>query len=55
MPITLPATVNGRIKPGLPRPQAQVRAGKQFTAGEADRYRFQAHQGQETGDCGQCA
>jgi hypothetical protein len=47
MPITLPATVNGRIKPGLPRPQAQVRAGQQFTAGEADRYRFQAHQGQE--------
>jgi hypothetical protein len=47
MPITLPATVNGRIKPGLPRRQAQVRAGQQFTAGEADRYRFQAHQGQE--------
>jgi hypothetical protein len=47
MPITLPATVNGRIKPGLPRSQAQVRAGQQFTAGEADRYRFQAHQGQE--------
>jgi hypothetical protein len=43
MPITLPATVNGRIKPGLPRPQAQVR----FTPGEADRYRFQAHKGQE--------
>jgi hypothetical protein len=47
MRITLPATVNGRIKPGLPRPQAQVRSGQQFTAGEADRYRFQAHQGQD--------
>jgi hypothetical protein len=47
MPITLPATVNGRIKPGLPRPQAQARAGQPFTPGEADRYRFQAHQGQE--------
>jgi len=37
MPITLPATVNGRIKPGLPRPATQTR----FTPGEADRYRFQ--------------
>ena len=45
MRITLPATVNGRIKPGLPRPQA--RSGQPFTPGEADRYRFQAHQGQE--------
>jgi hypothetical protein len=45
MPITLPATVNGRIKPGLPRPQA--RSGEPFTPGESDRYRFQAHQGQE--------
>jgi hypothetical protein len=45
MPITLPATVNGRIKPGLPRPQA--RSGEPFTPGEADRYRFQAHQGQD--------
>ena len=43
MPITLPATVNGRIKPGLPRPQAQAR----FTPGEADRYRFQARKGQD--------
>jgi hypothetical protein len=43
MPITLPATVNGRIKPGLPRPPVQAR----FTPGEADRYRFQAHKGQE--------
>ena len=47
MPITLPATVNGRIKPGLPRPQAQARAGQTFTPGEADRYRFQARKGQE--------
>jgi len=47
MPIALPATVNGRIKPGLPRPQAQARSGEPFTPGEADRYRFQAHQGQE--------
>ena len=45
MPITLPATVNGRIKPGLPRPQA--RSGEPFTPGEADRYQFQAHQGQD--------
>ena len=45
MRITLPATVNGRIQPGLPRLPA--RAGQQFTPGEADRYRFQAHQGQE--------
>ena len=45
MRITLPATVNGRIKPGLPRPQA--RSGEPFTPGEADRYRFQAHQGQD--------
>jgi hypothetical protein len=43
MPITLPATVNGRIKPGLPRPATQAR----FTPGEADRYHFQAHKGQE--------
>ncbi len=45
MPITLPATVNGRIKPGLPKPQA--RSGEPFTPGEADRYWFQAHQGRE--------
>jgi hypothetical protein len=43
MPITLPATVNGRIKPGLPRPATQAR----FTPGEADRYRFQARRGRE--------
>jgi len=43
MCITLPATVNGRIKPGLPRPATQTR----FTPGEADRYRFQAHKGHE--------
>jgi hypothetical protein len=45
MPITLPATVNGRIKPGLPRPQA--RSGEPFTPGESDRYRFQARRGRE--------
>jgi hypothetical protein len=45
MRITLPATVNGRIKPDLPRPQA--RSGQPFTPGEADRYRFHAHQGQD--------
>ena len=45
MPITLPATVNGRIKPGLPHPQ--TRSGEVFTPGEADRYRFEAHQGRE--------
>jgi hypothetical protein len=45
MRITIPATINGRIKPGLPRLPA--RAGQQFTPGEADRYRFQAHKGQE--------
>jgi hypothetical protein len=45
MGITLPATVNGRIKPGLPRPQA--RSGEPFTPGEADRYWFQAHKGRE--------
>ena len=47
MPITLPATVNGRIKPGPPRPAAQARSGQPFTAGEADRYRFQAHKGRD--------
>jgi hypothetical protein len=47
MSIALPATVNGRIKPGLPRLQAQARAGQPFTPGEADRYRFQARQGQQ--------
>ena len=47
MSITLPATVNGRIKPGLPRIQAQARAGQPLTPGEADRYRFQARHGQQ--------
>ncbi|MGA9624047.1 MAG: PPC domain-containing protein [Bryobacteraceae bacterium] len=45
MPITLPATVNGRIKPGLPRPQAP--SGQPFTPGESDRFRFQARRGRE--------
>ena len=47
MEITLPATVNGRIKPGLPRPSVPPVPGQQFTPGDADRYRFQAHQGQQ--------
>jgi hypothetical protein len=46
MEITLPATVNGRIKPGLPRPSVPPVPGQQFTPGDADRYRFQARQGQ---------
>jgi hypothetical protein len=45
--ITLPATVNGRIKPGLGTPQQQGRQGQPFTPGQADRYRFQARRGQE--------
>ena len=47
MNITLPATVNGRIKPGLARPQAPARPGQQFTPGDVDRYRFQARKGQQ--------
>jgi hypothetical protein len=46
MAITLPAIVNGRIKPRLAKPQGG-RPGQPFTPGEADRYRFQARQGQE--------
>jgi len=45
MAITLPAVVNGRIKPRLAKPQGG-RAGQPFTPGEADRYHFQARQGQ---------
>jgi hypothetical protein len=45
MAITLPATVNGRIKPRLAKPQGG-RPGQPFTPGEADRYHFQARQGQ---------
>jgi len=44
MAITLPAIVNGRIKPRLAK--AQSRPGQPFTPGETDRYRFQARQGQ---------
>jgi len=47
MRVTLPSTINGRIKPGLPQPPGQARGGQQFTPGEADRYRFQAHKGQD--------
>jgi hypothetical protein len=47
MKITLPATINGRIKPGLARPQVPARPGQPFTPGDVDRYRFQASQGQQ--------
>jgi hypothetical protein len=44
--IVLPATVNGRIKPRLPRPQTPAPAGPPFTPGDVDRYRFSAREGQ---------
>ena len=47
MGITLPATINGRIKPRLARPQIPARPNPQFTQGDADRYRFQARKGQQ--------
>jgi hypothetical protein len=47
MTITLPATVNGRIKPGLARPQVPARPGQPFTPGDVDRYRFHASQDQQ--------
>jgi hypothetical protein len=47
MPITLPATVNGRIKPRLGNPVQQNRAVTPFTPGDSDRYRFTAKRGQE--------
>ncbi len=46
MPVTLPATINGRIKPRVAARPAQGQA-QPFTPGEADRYRFQASQGQQ--------
>jgi hypothetical protein len=46
MTITLPAVVNGRIKPGLARPQVPARQGQQFKRGDVDRYRFQARKGE---------
>jgi len=46
MAVTLPAIVNGRIKPGLVQPQGSNRSGQPYMPGEADRYRFQARQGQ---------
>jgi hypothetical protein len=46
MAITLPATVNGRIKPRIATRQVAGQA-QPFTPGEADRYHFQAHQGQQ--------
>jgi hypothetical protein len=42
--IVLPATVNGRVKPRLARPQAP--RGQPFTPGDVDRYRFSARRGQ---------
>ncbi|MGP8244855.1 MAG: PPC domain-containing protein [Bryobacteraceae bacterium] len=47
MPVTLPATINGRIKPRLGTPQQQARAVQPFTPGDRDRYRFSARRGQE--------
>jgi hypothetical protein len=47
MRVTIPAIVNGRIKPDLPRPQAQARQGQPYTPGESDRYRFEASKGQD--------
>ena len=47
MSITLPAVVNGRIKPRIASTPQQARQGQPFTPGEADRYRFQAHAGQQ--------
>ncbi len=44
--ISLPATVNGRIRPGLARPPAQGRSSQLFTPGDADRYRFEARKNQ---------
>ena len=46
MAIALPVIVNGRIKPRIGTLQQQARQGQPFTPGEADRYRFQAHAGQ---------
>ena len=43
--ITLPATVNGQIRPSPGR--AQGRPGQPFTPGDVDRYRFLARQGQQ--------
>jgi hypothetical protein len=47
MSITLPAVVNGRIKPGWGRPQVPARPGQPFTPGDVDRYRFTARRGQQ--------
>jgi hypothetical protein len=47
MAITLPAVVNGRILPHTGRPSVPPRPNQQFTPGDADRYHFQARQGQD--------
>ena len=45
--LTLPVTVNGRIVPRPARSQQARFLGRLVTPGDVDRYRFQAHQGQE--------
>lgn len=46
--VTLPATVNGRIVPtDSVRVLFPARQGQQFQYADVDRYRFQAHQGQQ--------
>ncbi len=47
MIVTLPVTVNGRIVPGdTAKILFPARQGQQFQKADADRYRFEAHQGQ---------
>lgn len=48
LPITLPATVNGRIVPGdVDRAQFPLRQAPQYMPGDVDRYRFTARKGQD--------
>ncbi len=48
LPITLPATVNGRIIPGdMNRAQFPLRQPGQYAPGDSDRYRFAARKGQD--------
>jgi len=47
-PVTLPATVNGRLIPGdIDRVRAPMRTAPQYMPGDADRYRFAAHKGEQ--------
>ncbi len=46
IPVTLPVTVNGQIRPVVSGAQG-IRPGQQFTPGNVDRYRFQARKGEE--------